>query len=105
MLALELEAIEQFRGLREEEFLARRLYRTSLAWYLQAIGEAASRVSDESRAKAPDVPWTQIVGTRHILAHEYDRLLPAKLWRVLEMHLPALVHALRAALPAFPPAE
>ncbi|MBY0261199.1 MAG: DUF86 domain-containing protein [Phycisphaerales bacterium] len=105
MLALAREAISPFEGVAEAEFLSRRLYQTSLAWYLQAIGEAASRVSDESRALAPAVPWKQIVGTRHILAHEYDRLIPAKLWRVLRVHLPSLIETLEAGLPAFPPAE
>ena len=87
MLSLAREAVARFLGVREEEFLVRRLYQTSLAWYLRAIGEAASRVSDESRARAPQVPWKQIVGTRHILSHEYDRFVPGKLWRVLCVHL------------------
>jgi len=87
MLSLAREAVARFLGVREEEFLVRRLYQTSLAWYLRAIGEAASRVSDESRARAPQVPWKQIVGTRHIPSHEYDRLVPGKLWRVLCVHL------------------
>lgn len=85
MLALAREAVAEFASVSEQEFLARRLFQTSLAWYLQAIGEAAARVSDESRALAPEVPWRQIVGTRHILSHEYDKLLPEKLWRVLRV--------------------
>ena len=105
MIALAREAISEFAAVSENEFLARRLYQTSLAWYLQAIGEAAARVSDESRALIPGVPWRQIVGTRHILSHEYDRLLPAKLWRVLRMHLPTMLAELELhvnTLPARP---
>ncbi|MBY0311699.1 MAG: DUF86 domain-containing protein [Phycisphaerales bacterium] len=107
MLALAKEAIAQFDGVSETEFAARRLYQTSLAWYLQGIGEAASRISDASRALIPGIPWTQVVGTRHILSHEYDRLVPTKLWHVLRVHLPPMVKALEAnvhLLPA-PPAE
>mgnify|MGYP003937044227 CR=1 FL=1 len=102
MLALAREALAEFAPVQESEFLRRRVYQTSLAWYLQAIGEAAARISDESRALIPAVPWRQIVGTRHILSHEYDRLLPQKLWRVLRVHLPPLVAALEAGIELLP---
>src|SRR5262245_30973667 len=91
MLSLAREAINEFAAVDEQVFASRRVYQTSLAWYLQAIGEAAARVSDESRSLVPGVPWRQVVGTRHILSHEYDKLLPEKLWRVLRVHLPSLV--------------
>jgi uncharacterized protein with HEPN domain len=103
MLVLTREALAEFESVGEAEFLSRRLYQTSLAWYIQAIGEAAARISDESRARIPDVPWRQIVGTRHILSHEYDRLLPAKLWRVLREHLPPLVAQLEAGIDRLAP--
>lgn len=104
MLALAREALAEFASVDEAAFRTRRLYQTSLAWYLQAIGEAASRVSDESRALVPGVPWKQIVGTRHILSHEYDRLMPEKLWKILAVHLPALRAALEDGIDRFPPA-
>lgn len=102
MLALAREAIAQFEGVTEAEFAARRLYQASLAWYLLGIGEAAVRVSDPSRALVPGVPWTRVVGTRHIISHEYDRLAPGKLWRVLRVHLPHMVEALEATVHLLP---
>ncbi|MEZ6233732.1 MAG: HepT-like ribonuclease domain-containing protein [Phycisphaerales bacterium] len=48
------------------------------------------------------MPWRQIVGTRHILSHEYDRLIPAKLWRVLRVHLPPMIAALEAGIDRLP---
>lgn len=102
MLALVREALSEFAAVAEDEFNRRRVLQTSLAWYLQAIGEAAARISEPSRALIPDVPWTQIVGTRHILAHEYDRLAPQKLWRVLRTHLPPLLTMLEANVHRLP---
>ena len=102
IIALCREVFVEFATVDEAEFLSRRMYQTSLAWYLQAIGEAASRISDESRALVPGVPWRQVVGTRHILAHEYDRLMPAKLWKVLRVHLPPLLAALEANIGRLP---
>ncbi|MEZ6233731.1 MAG: hypothetical protein R3B68_06040 [Phycisphaerales bacterium] len=53
MLVLAREAIAEFADIEEQEFHRRRVFQTSLAWYLQAIGEAASRVSDEARGRIP----------------------------------------------------
>lgn len=102
MLGLAREAIGEFSRVSEAEFGGRRLFQTSLAWYLQAIGEAAARVSDESRARIPEIPWRQVVGMRHILSHEYDRLMPEKLWRVLRVHLPGMVRAMEQGIDRLP---
>jgi uncharacterized protein with HEPN domain len=40
------------------------------------------------------VPWTIIVATRHILAHEYDDVMPDKVWRMATIHIPALINML-----------
>jgi uncharacterized protein with HEPN domain len=50
---------------------------------IEIIGEAARAVPDDVRARAPGVPWAQIVGTRHILAHAYGRVDPAVLWALV----------------------
>lgn len=50
---------------------------------IEIIGEAARAVPDGVRARAPSVPWTQIIGTRHILAHAYGRVDPAILWALV----------------------
>jgi uncharacterized protein with HEPN domain len=50
---------------------------------VEIIGEAARAVPDDVRARAPSVPWAQIVGTRHILAHTYGRVDPAILWALV----------------------
>ena len=102
MIALAREVLAGFASIDEAAFMAGRIYQTSLAWYLQAIGEAAARISEESRALIPGVPWRQIVGTRHILSHEYDRLMPEKLWRVLRDHVPSMLAELEANVGKLP---
>ncbi len=38
------------------------------------IGEAAAQISDETRTEAPEIPWTNVVGLRNLIAHEYFRI-------------------------------
>jgi uncharacterized protein with HEPN domain len=39
---------------------------------LEIIGEAARRISEETQAAYPDLPWRDMVGMRNIMIHEYD---------------------------------
>ena len=38
---------------------------------VEVIGEAASRLTPETREAAPAVPWVQIIGMRNRLIHAY----------------------------------
>lgn len=38
---------------------------------LGIIGEAANHLSSETRAKASEIPWRDVVGTRNFLIHAY----------------------------------
>ncbi|MCC7387839.1 MAG: DUF86 domain-containing protein [Phycisphaerales bacterium] len=69
---------------------------------VQEIGEAAARVSDEGRARAPRLPWAKIVGMRHILVHVYHDLDNDAIWRVVADDLPVLTADLEAALSVWP---
>jgi len=39
--------------------------------WIEVLGEAASRVSDETKRAHPEVAWREITGIRVILAHAY----------------------------------
>ncbi len=61
----------------------------TLRW-IEVIGEAANRVSDGVRARHPEVPWSAVIGMRHVVAHGYDRIRLDVVWRVLDTELAAL---------------
>ena len=42
-----------------------------MAYQIQTIGEAASSLSEELRAKIADVPWRSIRGFRNVIVHQY----------------------------------
>ena len=41
--------------------------------WIEIIGEAASRLSDEVREANPDIPWRSMIGMRNVLAHGPER--------------------------------
>jgi uncharacterized protein with HEPN domain len=54
-----------------EGFVADDLVRSAVLQKLTVIGEAAARVSEETAAEYPDVPWRQARGVRNLLVHAY----------------------------------
>ena len=58
--------------------------------HLQIIGEAARLLPQEVRASAPDIPWSEIIGMRHILVHNYFGIDTQVVWDAVELDLPSM---------------
>jgi uncharacterized protein with HEPN domain len=69
---------------------------------LEIIGEAARRVSSETIAELPDLPWKKMIGMRNIMIHEYDDVDLAIVWDTVKNDLPRLISLLE---PIIPPEE
>jgi uncharacterized protein with HEPN domain len=61
---------------------------------LELLGEAASHVPEEVRARAVDIPWRMIVATRSRLAHGYLGIDNDTLWSILDEDIPSLLSQL-----------
>lgn len=48
-----------------------RMRRDSLLWNFTVLGEAAGLVSDETKARFPDIPWRNPVRLRNRVVHGY----------------------------------
>jgi uncharacterized protein with HEPN domain len=72
---------------------------------LQVIGEACGRLSDEFRARHPEVPWRAITGMRHHLVHGYFDLDPDIVWVAVTDRIPELKDQILAALASDPAAK
>jgi uncharacterized protein with HEPN domain len=53
-----------------------RVRRLAVERLLEMIGEAARAMTEQSRALCPDIPWSDIIGIRTVLAHHYHRVDP-----------------------------
>ena len=65
---------------------------------LEIIGEAARRVSRETRDAHPEIPWAGIIGFRNVLAHEYGTIDYRRLHTVIQVGVPELLSALETIL-------
>jgi uncharacterized protein with HEPN domain len=63
---------------------------------LQIIGEAARRVSSAARRSHPEIPWSDIIGMRHKIVHDYLDVDYDLVWDVLTRDLPPLITALES---------
>lgn len=102
MLMASKNAIEFVAGLSFEQYLESKLVRSAVERQVEIVGEAARKVSRAFQDAHPQVPWVNIQGTRHRLAHDYGDVDHAVVWRIVLTHLPALVSQLQTLLPEPP---
>lgn len=72
---------------------------------IQIMGDAARHVSPELRQAHPEIPWQGIIGMRNRVVHEYFRVIPAKVWEVIEREVPALIPLLESLIPPAEPSD
>jgi uncharacterized protein with HEPN domain len=75
-----------------------RVRRDALLWNFTVLGEAATRVSDETKARFPDVPWRNPVRLRNRVVHGYWSVDVGVLHTTAAEQLGEFVQLQRAAL-------
>ncbi|MCC6618479.1 MAG: DUF86 domain-containing protein [Chloroflexi bacterium] len=86
-------------GKSRDELVGDDLLIAALLHEITVIGEAASNLSAERRARIPGVPWREVTGMRQVIVHAYWRVDIDELWQAVCGDLPnLLVH-----LPDGPP--
>jgi uncharacterized protein with HEPN domain len=64
-----IERIENYVDRGEGAFRRDELIQTWMTRNIQVIGEAARGISQEFRDNYPEIPWSRIIGMRHVLVH------------------------------------
>jgi uncharacterized protein with HEPN domain len=65
---------------------------------LEIIGEAAGRLPETVRLKAPVIEWRKIVSMRNILAHEYFGVSLPVVWDIVQNKIDPLESSCRKLL-------
>ena len=60
--------------------------------------EAVNKIPLSLRNKYPDIPWTEMMGMRNKLAHEYFGVDAQILWKTIKENLPQLEPQIRKIL-------
>ena len=90
--------IERYAAKGRDAFKKDELIQNWFVRHLQIIGEAARALPKEQRDRFSEIPWSKIMGMRHILVHDYFSIDTAVVWDVIEGDLPQLKHLISSML-------
>ena len=89
-------------GVLFEQYMRDRKLQLAVERALEIIGEAARHVSQDFRNAHPEIPWNRIISQRNVLAHEYGEIKQDRIWRVVSLYIPELIHQLQPLIPRLP---
>ena len=84
-------AVSYVQGVQVDDFLVNTQLQDSVIRRIEIIGEAARRVSEQTKAAHPDLPWREMVGMRNLMIHEYDDVDLWAVWETVQNDLPGLI--------------
>jgi uncharacterized protein with HEPN domain len=67
---------------------------------VEIISEASRYLSDDLKARNPEIPWQKVAGIGNVLRHKYENIAAPVMWKLVQADLPALEKACRAELAA-----
>lgn len=99
MLLAARKVIEFTRDITWERFKYDDLVQNAVMRQIQIIGEAARKVSNDYQREHPEIPWQEIIGMRNRLVHEYFRIIPKRVWDVVDKDISQLIRLIEPLVP------
>ena len=91
MLSFAREVLTFTQGRSQSDYDSDAVLRRAVERATELIGEAASHISDSTRAAHPEIPWRKIIGQRNVLIHDYGDVDDDLVWNLVELEIPKLV--------------
>jgi uncharacterized protein with HEPN domain len=98
MLEAAKEALSFTHGKQRKDLDSNRMLTLSIIKAIEMIGEAASKVTEESRNLHPEVPWSSIIAMRNRLIHVYFDVNLDRVWDTITDDLPPLIAILETVM-------
>jgi len=73
------------------EFEKDKMRRFAVERQLLVVGEAANHLSKDFQQANTHIPWSNIIGLRNIIAHDYGEILVERIWLTAIKHIPELL--------------
>ena len=67
---------------------------------VEIISEASRHLTDDLKARNPEVPWQKVAGIGNVLRHKYETIAAPVMWKLVQADLPALEKVCRTELAA-----
>lgn len=67
---------------------------------VEIISEASRYLTDELKARHPEIPWQKVAGIGNVLRHNYESIAAPIIWKLARADLPALEKICREELKA-----
>ena len=97
-----LDAIERIRaemvGVSIDAFEADWRKRWLVERGVEIISEASRRLTDELKARHPEIPWAKVAGIGNVLRHEYEGISAPVMWKLVQDDLTPLEQVCREEL-------
>ncbi len=77
-----------------DDIVEDRVKQLALTKLVEVVGEAARRVSEDTRRQNASIPWSQIIGLRNRLVHGYDDVDLEILRSIIRNDMPPLIEQL-----------
>jgi uncharacterized protein with HEPN domain len=65
---------------------------------VEIISEASRHLTDDLKARHPEIPWQKVAGIGNVLRHNYESIAAPVIWKLAQADLPALEKVCRAEL-------
>jgi uncharacterized protein with HEPN domain len=82
-----------------EAFQQNSILQDAVLRQLEIIGEAARRISQQTRDNNPEIAWSAIVGMRNRLIDEYNRVDFPIVWNAVQIDIPCLISQIEQLVP------